>query len=98
MPTEARAVSGIWLPLVTPWRDDRLDEISSAILVPLTTTVACSISSRTIWPSRKSVGCGVCAAAPDRALFGSRSVEALPMPRLCANRGQTTNRLTALSP
>jgi 4-hydroxy-tetrahydrodipicolinate synthase len=33
MPTEARAVSGIWLPLVTPWRDDRLDEISLRRLV-----------------------------------------------------------------
>jgi 4-hydroxy-tetrahydrodipicolinate synthase len=33
MPTEHRSASGIWLPLITPWRDDRLDEISLRRLV-----------------------------------------------------------------
>src|SRR5215469_782387 len=41
-----------------------------------------------MWPSRRSVGCGACAAGPDRALFCGRIGEALPMARLCANRGQ----------
>jgi 4-hydroxy-tetrahydrodipicolinate synthase len=33
MATEHRAASGIWLPLITPWRDDRLDETSLRRLV-----------------------------------------------------------------
>ena len=33
MPPEPRAASGIWLPLVTPWRDGRLDETSLRRLV-----------------------------------------------------------------
>ena len=37
---------------------ERLVPISSAIFVPLTTTVALSVSSRTIRPRRKSVLCG----------------------------------------
>src|ERR1017187_3179804 len=41
---------------------ERLEEISWAILVPLTTTVACSISRRTMRPSRRSVGWGWCPA------------------------------------
>lgn len=33
LPTDPRAVSGIWLPRITPWRDDRLDETSLRRLV-----------------------------------------------------------------
>jgi len=85
---------------------DRLDEISSAILVPLTTTVAFSLSKRTIRPMRASVICECGATTPfdDRgadfdgepslstARFPLRFVLAFAMPRLCGRAHESTNQ------
>src|SRR5579859_7252544 len=70
---------------------ERLDEISWAIFVPLTTTVACSINKRTIRPRRRSVGCGWCAAGALARVALLRFVPVLLMRRLCANLRETTN-------
>src|ERR1051326_2962911 len=69
---------------------ERLEEISCAILVPLTTTVAFPISRRTISPKRASVCCRVGATVPARAAGRLRIVVLLLMRRLCANRAETT--------
>src|SRR5260370_41880291 len=71
---------------------ERVEEISCAILVPLTTTVACSIKRRTMRPRRRSVGCGLCSCATlarERRLW--RVVSVLPMQGLCGNVPETTN-------
>src|SRR4051812_34951725 len=77
---------------------DRLDEISCAILVPLTTTMACSISNRTIRPKRTSVWCsgladffaGLVETAPVRGPLPLRIGVFLAMEKLCANYPETT--------
>src|ERR1700757_3506556 len=75
---------------------ERLEKISSAIFVPLTTTVALSISKRTICPSRRSVGCwwgAELALGPDlRAALFSRIGPDLPKRKLSANPEQKTMR------
>src|SRR4029077_5417318 len=60
---------------------DRPVPISSAILVPLTTTVAFSISNRTIRPSRKSVRCGASSCGGGR-LARERVLELRPVASL----------------
>src|SRR5580658_9453555 len=85
---------------------ERFEEISCAILVPLTTTVAFSINRRTMRPSRTSVGSWWDAAA----LFGEltegsnrpdsrvRIVAGFLMRELCGTRAETTNDYVASGP
>src|SRR6202042_195672 len=77
---------------------ERLEEISCAILVPLTTTVACSMNSRTMRPSRTSVACA--RDSPAFAGMGARVtrvVEGLLIPELCGSAEKSTNNRTYLS-
>jgi hypothetical protein len=75
-----------------------LEEISCAILVPLATTVACSINSRTMRPRRTSVAweCdasvafGGCAADFVREGWLFRIVAVFLMQGLCGNSRETT--------
>src|SRR5580692_1037335 len=74
---------------------ERFEEISCAIFVPLTTTVACSMNSRTIWPSRTSVAC--VRDSPAFAGMGARVtrvVVGLLIPELCGSAEKSTNNGT----
>src|SRR5580700_2608066 len=70
---------------------ERFEEISCAILVPLTTIVACSISRRTIRPRRMSVGCSCSAGALAREGRVSRIVCVFLMRELCGSGEKSTN-------
>src|SRR5580700_1164287 len=68
---------------------ERFEEISCAILVPLTTIVACSINRRTMRPRRMSVGSVRASAAFARASPAApRVVLAFLMTELCATPRQ----------
>src|ERR1700723_1889294 len=71
---------------------ERCEEISCAIFVPLTTTVACSINRRTMRPSRTSVTC-----VRDSPAFAgmsarvTRVVAGFLIPELCGSAEKSTN-------
>src|SRR5579864_2470379 len=73
---------------------ERLEEISCAILVPLTTTMACSMSRRTMRPRRWSVGCWPWGDGAPFAGFRTRVLTVSLMPRLCAKRAERTTHST----
>src|SRR5580700_7128023 len=79
---------------------ERFEEISCAILVPLTTIVACSIKRRTMRPRRMSVGWVRESAAFARTSpTATRVVLAFLMTELCATRRQnnkSSNKAQAL--
>src|SRR5271170_6527123 len=71
---------------------ERFEEISCAIFVPLTTTVACSINRRTMRPRRTSVACA--RRSPAFAGITARATRVAVgflIPELCGSGRKSTN-------